>query len=178
MRIRQSRKDRFLPRERRARAFGEALAASCLPVGLLLSAALRRVARRNPPVFERLGAFQRAAFLIVPDESPVAFRLEPDPRRGRVTVVPRHDAAPVTARIVGPLAELLSLFDGSQDADSAFFARTIAVEGDTSAVLALHNTLEAAELSLSDLLGACDFVRAPVDRALARLLRAARARGM
>jgi predicted lipid carrier protein YhbT len=48
---------------------------------------------------------------------------------------------------------LLALFDGRCDADSAFFSRRIRVDGDTRAVVALHNTLEAAELTLADLLG-------------------------
>ena len=57
------------------------------------------------------------------------------------------------ARIEGPLGALLGLFDGSQDADAAFFSRAIRVSGDIEAVMALHNTLEAAELTLADLLG-------------------------
>jgi len=154
----------------------QALAVSLLPISLVLGAALRRVARRNPEVFERLGAFQGAAFLIAPDDLPIAFRLEPDAGRGRVTVVGRRDATPVVARIRGPLTELLALFDGSQDADAAFFARTIVVEGDTEAILALHNTLEAAELSLADLLAAPAFARAPLDRGLSALLRNVRPR--
>jgi predicted lipid carrier protein YhbT len=166
--------DHSTPGEPHVSVLEESLAASCFPISLAISAALRRVARRNPEVFDRLGEFQRAAFLIAPAELPIAFRLEPDAHRGRVTVVSRHDAQPVVARICGPLAELLALFDGSQDADAAFFARTIVVEGDTSAVLALHNTLEAAELSLADLLGAPAFARALLNRGLAVLLRAAR----
>lgn len=159
--------------ETRARA---AITLAGLPLNLALGAALRRVGRRDPEAFERLGAFRSAAFLIVPTEAPFAFRLEPDPRRGRVTVVGRDDPSPVAARIRGPLVELLGLFDGSQDADSAFFHRSIVVEGDTGAVLALHNALEAAELSLADLLGAPHWIEAPANRALAALLRAARGR--
>ena len=123
------------------------------PVDLVLSAAVRRVARCAPGVFERLGEFQSCAFLIAPTELPVAFRLEPNPVAGRVRVVRRTDRGPFAARIAGPLAELLGLFDGSLDADAAFFNRSIQIEGDTGAVVALHNTLEAADLSLADLLG-------------------------
>ncbi len=141
------------------------------PVNILLGTALRRVARLNPDVFDRLGEFRRSAFLIAPTEMPVAFRLEPNAGGGRVTVVRRDNSAPVAARISGPLAELLGLFDGSRDADSAFFTRSIDVEGDTDAVVALHNALESAELTLADLLGAPAFARGPVDRGLAFALR-------
>ena len=54
----------------------------------------------------------------------------------------------------------------SLDADSAFFSRAIRVSGDIEAVMALHNTLEAAELTLADLLGlsapACDLANTAV----------------
>lgn len=123
------------------------------PAEWVLSAALRRLARRRPEVFERLGAFGEAAFLIVPDGSPVAFRLAPQGPSAGVEVRRRDDRSPWVARIEGPLGSLLGLFDGSMDADAAFFSRAIRVSGDIEAVMALHNTLEAAELTLADLLG-------------------------
>lgn len=123
------------------------------PVEGLLSSALRRVAHRRPEVFERLGVFADATFLIAPDGSPVGFRLTPKGALAGVQVRRRDDSSPCAARIEGPLEALLGLFDGSQDADAAFFSRAIRVSGDIEAVMALHNTLEAAELTLADLLG-------------------------
>ena len=58
-----------------------------------------------------------------------------------------------SARISGPLLTLLALFDGRGDADGAFFQRRIDVDGDTAAILALHNALEASELTMADILG-------------------------
>lgn len=144
------------------------------PVELGLTMALRRAARLRPEVFDRLGAFRDAAFLIAPSDLPVAFRLAPRATLGRVTVVRKDDPGPFAARIAGPLAELLGLFDGSLDADAAFFGRRIDVEGDTGAVVALHNTLEAADMSLAELLGLPRFGRRLADRGLDLLLRAAR----
>ena len=123
------------------------------PVEWLLSSALRRVAHNRPEVFERLGVFADAAFLIAPDGSPVGFRLTPKGALAGVQVRRCDDRSPCAARIEGSLEALLGLFDGSQDADSAFFSRAIRVSGDIEAVMALHNTLEAAELTLADLLG-------------------------
>lgn len=131
----------------------EALMALRPPVEWVLSGALRRLARRRPEVFERLGAFGDSAFVLAPDESPVAFRLAPQGDSAGVQVRRRDDPSPCIARIEGPLAALLGLFDGSIDADSAFFSRRIRVSGDIEAVMALHNTLEAADLTLADLLG-------------------------
>jgi predicted lipid carrier protein YhbT len=116
-------------------------------------------------VFERLGEARAAAFLIVPDELPLAFRLEPDGIRSRVRILAPERAGPCTTRIAGRLGDLLALFDGTLDADAAFFARRVRVEGDTTALTALHNALEAAELELVDL--------APLPEPLRRLATAA-----
>lgn len=175
MRVRRPRPRPFPSGRVRQSAAEQALTALSPPVNLVLGAALRRIARRRPEVFERLGRFRSAAFVIAPAELPVAFRLEPDPARGRVRVVRRNDPSPAAARISGPLAELLGLFDGSLDADAAFFSRTIDVEGDTEAVVALHNTLEAAELTLADLLGLPALAQGPLDFGLRVVRRAARA---
>lgn len=158
--------------DRHGRALADALLLLSPPVNLAMTVALRRVARLKPGVFERLGGFSEATYLICPAELPVAFCLRPHPVRGQVRVAPRE--TPATARISGPLIELLGLFDGSLDADSAFFARTLEVEGDTGAVVALHNALEAAELSLADILATPAFAAPPVNRSLEFLLRTAR----
>jgi predicted lipid carrier protein YhbT len=124
------------------------------PVEFGLTRALRRVARRRPDAFERLGRHCESAFVIAPEELPVCFRIEPRASQGRVQVVRRSDPRAAAARISGPLATLLRLFDGSSDADASFFSRRIAVQGDTEAIVALHNSLEAAELDSADLAGA------------------------
>lgn len=142
------------PRPEAAAPLADAMLLLRPPVELALTAALRRVARRRPEVFERLGEAGDVSFVIEPTDFPVGFRLTPSGRRGRVVVVRKGDPAPAAARISGPLATLLALFDGSGDADSAFFSRQIRVEGDTGAVVALHNTLEAAELTVADIVGA------------------------
>ena len=156
---------------------GEALAAEALmlarrPVEILLSHALRGLAVRRPEVFDRLGPWRATAVVMIPDDFPVGFRLSPDGPRGKVRVVRHDDSAPAAARIRGPLALLLELFDGNADADAAFFSRRIRIEGDTAAIVALHNSLEAAGLTLADLIGVGPWLREPVNRGLGRLRRA------
>ena len=153
------------------RAAAHAMIALRLPVEQLLSAALRRAARQRGLV-DRLGPFRSATFRIAPTDLPVAFSLEPDAGRGRVRVVRHTDPGRYVATISGPLLELLGLFDGSLDADAAFFGRTLRVDGDTEAVVALHNALEAADLSMADLLRV-PFGRNLFNTALADLRRAA-----
>lgn len=142
----------------------------------VLTAAVRGVAGRRPGVFERLGEARRADFVIAPSDFPVAFRLRPDGAAGEVRVVRRDDPEPCAARITGPLVLLLSLLDGSADADAAFFSRRVRIEGDTDATVALHNTLEAAEISLADLLGVRPPLREPLTRGAAAMLAVLRRR--
>lgn len=158
----------------RARLLAGAMMAARPPVELVLTAVLRRTGRLRPDVFDRLDVIGDGAILIAPDELAVAFRLTPRARDGGVRVVRRDDPGQFIARISGPLIDLLALFDGSLDADAAFFARRIDVTGDTSAVLALHNALEAADLSMADLLGLPSRGRALAGRGLAALLNVVR----
>lgn len=164
---------RYAPRPIDGSATADVLYALRRPVEYALTLALRRIARLPDAPLARLGAFEHAIYVIAPDELPVAFRLEPGGPPGRVSVVRRDDPRPVTAMISGPLSALLELFTGGADADAAFFSRAIKVEGDTGAVVALHNAIEAAELSLSDLVAAPAPVRRftePGLRGLAGLL--------
>ena len=130
----------------------EALMAVRWPLEQLLTLGLRRVAWRLPDIFQRLGVFQKAVFVLLPDAWPVAFELSPRARQGTVRIARATHRPPGATCIRGPLPALIGLFDCSVDADSAFFSRDIIVEGDIQAVMALHNALEAADLTLADLL--------------------------
>lgn len=138
------------------------LALRAAPEGVL-ALGLRDLRRRRPDLFERLSDIGAATIVIAPTDLPVAFRLSPMAERRPVEVVGRRDARPSAARISGPLALLLEVLDGSSDADAAFFSRRLVVTGDTQTVVGLHNTLEAAELAPSDLLGAPPRLRGLTD---------------
>ncbi len=124
------------------------------PAEILLTASLRSVARRQPEAFDRLGPVRHATIRINPADLPVAFEMRPDGVAGSIRVVrPDSNAGAASASISGPLLTLLALFDGRGDADGAFFQRCIDIDGDTAAILALHNALEASELTMADILG-------------------------
>uniref|UniRef100_B0T0Q2 Putative lipid carrier protein-like protein n=1 Tax=Caulobacter sp. (strain K31) TaxID=366602 RepID=B0T0Q2_CAUSK len=164
------------PRSLNGHAGADLMMALRGPVEQLLTAGLRRVARRRPEIFERLGGFRDAVFLLAPDDWPVVFELSPRGASGLVRVARARTPTAATARIRGPLIALLGLFDGSIDADAAFFSRSIRVEGDIEAVMALHNALEAAELTLADLLGLAAPASDLANASLALLLRRLAAR--
>lgn len=136
------------------------------PPSLFLTFSLRRVARANPEAFGRLGDYGQTLYLIAPTDLPIAFCLRPAGALGEIRLTLRRDLPAASVRIRGPLSDLLQLFDGTLDADAAFFSRRIEVEGDTSAVMALHNAMEAADLTLADLVGAPPSARAMVNRGL------------
>jgi predicted lipid carrier protein YhbT len=52
--------------------------------------------------------------------------------------------ARLDATISGSLRALMGMADGSYDGDALFFSRTIVVEGDIEAVLALRNAVDDA----------------------------------
>ena len=123
------------------------------PVELLLNHAIKRAWRRSANAFGRLGPYQGCPYLIDPVDLPVAFALTLNKDGGTVKLV-RRTRRPVgyVAEIAGDFVDLLALFNGSADADATFFAGELTVTGETGAVLALNNALEAADLRLADLL--------------------------
>ena len=138
-----------------------------VPPSALLTFSLRRLARAHPEAFARLGEYARSLYLIAPTDLPLVFCLRPAGVEGEIRLVSAKNAPEAAVRVRGPLLDLLQLFDGALDADAAFFSRRIQVEGDTGAVVALHNALEAADLTLADLIGAPRPARDFVNRGLA-----------
>jgi predicted lipid carrier protein YhbT len=126
---------------------------SGLPLGPLLTASLRSLARRRPNLFERLGEHGSARYLIDPTDLPFAFCVVPDGTASSVRVTGKSGSAPCDVVIRGPILMLLGILDGTLDGDALFFHRTISVSGRTEAVVALRNAIEDAELRPSDLLG-------------------------
>ncbi|MET3665506.1 SCP2 sterol-binding domain-containing protein [Caulobacter sp. 1776] len=147
-----------------------AIAAKSLLLGpsYILTLALRRLVRIHPDAFARLAAYRESLFLIEFTDAPLAFSLRPSGTSGQVRVLSTAAAKTVRAdvRIAGQMVDLLRVFDGTFDADAAFFSRRIRVAGDTSALMALHNALEAADLTLADLIGAPASARGLVNRGL------------
>lgn len=123
------------------------------PAGAALTKGLRRLAGRRPEVFDRLGEFRNATFLIAPSDLDVAFRLVADGERASVETIAAGAEPVCDVTVRGPLLALLGLLDGTLDGDALFFDRTISVSGRTDALLALRNALEDAELTPAEVAG-------------------------
>ena len=136
-----------------------------LPLSLFLTHRIRRLAYRRPEVFERLGHTTSISLMIDPIDLPIRFRVLFAGPRSRVDVFGDDDPAGTTAQVRAPLLVLLGLLDGTYDADALFFSRDLAIEGDTEAVLAVRNAIEAADIRPAELVGMAGPLARIVDRA-------------
>ena len=149
-------------------------AAGAAPLGIGLTLAVRRLARRRPGLFDRLGDFRTARYLIAPSDLDFAFLMIPDGERASIRTVPAQCRISTDVVVRGPLLMLIGLLDGTLDGDALFFHRLISVEGRTDALVALRNTLEDAALHPADLLGLAGGTGQIVDRGVEAILGVAR----
>jgi predicted lipid carrier protein YhbT len=137
------------------------------PLQPLLALLMRRLGERYPGLYPRLGPHAGKRFGIEPTDLPFAFIVEPNPARPAATAV-RHLPRRLDARIRGPVSDLIGMAEGTLDGDALFFSRTLAVEGDVEAVLALRNAVDDARI---DLVGTLLGGLAPFAPALSQVLR-------
>lgn len=108
-------------------------------------AAMSAMRRRHPALFARLGPLAGSTFSIEPTDLPVRFSLRFSADAVALALLP-HAERPATVTMRAPFMTLIDLLEGREDADAAFFARDVEVEGDTEAAMLLHNALEAADV--------------------------------
>lgn len=140
-----------------------------LPLSLILTRAVRDLARRRPEIFERLGEHRSKSFVITPSDLGLSFRIVPDGADSTVTAS-AGGCSEGNVEVRGPILALLGLLDGALDGDALFFGRMISVAGRTDALLALRNAIEDAELRPSDLLGVRGGPARMADAAVPRIL--------
>jgi predicted lipid carrier protein YhbT len=131
------------------------------------SFAMAAMLRRHKGVFARLEGVASPVFLIDPVDLPISLLLDAGPPAPRLTVLCDGDPvpAPPAAAIRGPLPALIELLEGRTDGDALFFSRTLAVEGDMAAVVALRNAVDGADIDLAnDLLRPLGPLGVPVRR--------------
>lgn len=124
-----------------------------LPLPLIqpaLTRIVRRIAATHRDIFDRLGPYREATYVIEPADMPFVLVLCPDPERPQLRAV-RRDTAPAAhdARITGAFLTLFDLIDAGADGDALFFSRDLVVSGDTEAVVRLRNALDDVEGSIA-----------------------------
>lgn len=116
----------------------------------LLSHIVTSVGNRHPEVFRRLGDNANKRILIDPTDMPFFLLLEPRAGNPMLTVHRRREATSYDARIAGTFLTLLEIIDSQMDSDALFFNRNLSVEGDTGAIMALHNALDDIDGTLAE----------------------------
>lgn len=102
---------------------------------------------RHPGMLARLGAEAGKLLLLDATDLPALILLRADPLS--LSLHPRHSAPEADAQIRGSLSAFLAMLHGESDGDALFFSGELAISGDTSAVLALRNALDDAEIDLA-----------------------------
>ena len=137
------------------------------PLQPLLTLTLSRIGRLHPDLYGRLGEHAEKRFGIAPTDLPFAFVLEPRPEHPQARVVRRLPPG-LDVRIRGPLSGLIGMAEGRLDGDALFFSRTLSIEGDMEATLALRNALDDARLDFGVILLGC---LGPLGTRVAEMLR-------
>ncbi|EJW12685.1 hypothetical protein A33M_1836 [Rhodovulum sp. PH10] len=118
------------------------------PLSMALKILVRSAVHRHPAMFARLGDQAGKRFVIDPTDLPFVVVMTPRLDDPEIEAVRRGEEPAADARIAGPLAGLVGLVHGNYDGDALFFSRDLSVEGDMSAVVALRNALDDAEIDL------------------------------
>ena len=136
----------------------------------LLRRIVKRIAADNPDMFGRLGPHYSARFVIDPVNLPFVLVLRPDPENLMLVACQRNRIPLHDAKISGSFLDLLMLVDGDLDGDALFFARNLAITGNTEAVVCLRNALDDIDDSIAE--NVADMFGPPGRAALAALRRA------
>ena len=129
----------------------------------------QRALQQHPDVFDRLGSQAGKRFRFTPADLDLSFVIHPASRR--IVTYRKDRTPPVAASVSGPLLTLLALLEGRLDGDAAFFSRSLTVNGDMEAMLALRNALDDCGFDLpTDLSGLAGPFAKPFQR-LAELVR-------
>jgi predicted lipid carrier protein YhbT len=148
------------------------LAVRALPLpiaNIVLRRLVLGIIRNHPESFKRVEPYAATVFLIEPTDFPIQFLIRlgnPEP----IVCQRRPTTCFWDARISGPIASLLAMVQGALDGDALFFSREITIEGDTDAILAMRNAVDAAEINLPHELADIFGSSSPMARRMERIV--------
>ena len=112
-----------------------------------LNIMVRTLQNRHPRLFQNLAQLKATQIDVEPLDLPHRFILSFGNGETSVRLAGDHEPKP-DAVVKGTLETLLSLLEGRMDSDTSFFTRELRISGDTSAIVALRNTLDREEIDL------------------------------
>ncbi len=139
-----------------------------------VDALLRGMQRAHPRLFLNLARLKPSIVHVEPTDIPHRFALKyGGDEKASIRILSKWDQGTADASVKGDLDILLNLLEGRIDGDALFFTRGLVITGDTSAIVALRNTLDREEIDLfADITGLFGPLAKPVGRALTALGRA------
>ena len=135
------------------------------PLNRVLKSLIGLMYKKHGQIFDRLTDIEKPLYCIDPTDLPFVFVLDANPTCPTLIAYKANpEDLETTATIRGPLATLMALLEGKIDGDALFFTRTLIIEGDTEAVLALRNAVDGSEVNLAhDLSSAFGPLKGPAD---------------
>jgi len=117
------------------------------PLNRLLRHMAGHIQKNHPAILDRLAPLAGTEFLICPTDLPHDMRMIMG--NGQVDCrIEDEFKAPADVTISGPFLSLMDMMDGRIDGDALFFSRSLAVEGDTEALLTLRNAMDSEDIDL------------------------------
>jgi predicted lipid carrier protein YhbT len=136
-----------------------------------VDAVIRGMQRAHPKLFRNLARLKPCVVHVEPSDLTHRFELKyGGDEKARVRVLQKWEQGTADAVVKGNLDILLNLLEGRIDGDALFFTRGLVITGDTSAIVALRNTLDREEIDLfADVTSLFGPLAKPVGRALTTL---------
>ncbi len=121
--------------------------------------------KHHPKLFKNLERLDPALVRLNPTDIPYQFVLRMG--GGASFWLDNGGEQSFDATVSGDLESLIDMLEARVDGDALFFARKIKVTGDTSAIVALRNTLDREEIDLYDeVLALCGPFASPINKAV------------
>ncbi len=104
--------------------------------------------RRHPDLVSNFASLDPAVLHVLPTGLRHRFALAFGGGRLDISLLGIDENSMASATIKGDLSVLIDLLEGRYDGDAMFFSRELQISGDTSAIVAVRNTLDREELDL------------------------------
>lgn len=103
--------------------------------------------KNHPSIIERLQIIEDKKFLISPTDLPFAIIIT-FLKNEIISVATKDENIETDVKIYGSISSLVKMLNGEVDGDALFFSRDLTIEGDTEALLALRNSMDADDINI------------------------------
>ena len=108
---------------------------------------------KHSSIFSRVLSAQKSdnVFIVIDaNDLPFLFYMKLSNTRSTLHAIKRTENPFFDAKIKGNLVDLLHLFEGKLDGDTAFFSKQLVIEGSTEIIVALRNAIDSVDINLRE----------------------------